>query len=113
MRRREFITMVGGAAVACWPLAARAQQPRLVGVLMNGNSNEPPMLANVKAFTEGLRDHGWIDGKNLRLEVRWNGSNAASARLFASDLIGLSPALTVSTSRTKPLPLPKPTTPLP
>jgi putative ABC transport system substrate-binding protein len=73
---------------------------RLIAVLMNGNSNEPALQANVAAFTQGLRDLGWVDGRNLRLEIRWNGGNVERARNFASELIGLSPAAIMSASTT-------------
>ncbi len=99
MRRREFIACLGAAA-AMWPLAAGAQQARLVGILMNGNSNEFVLQANVKAFVQGLADLGWVEGKNLRLEIRWNGGNAERARNFASELIALSPAAIMSASTT-------------
>jgi putative ABC transport system substrate-binding protein len=112
MRRREFIAMLGSAA-ASWPLAARAQQTRVVGVLMNGNSNELPLQANVKALAEGLRDLGWVEGKNLRIEVRWNGGNAELARKFASELIALKPAAIASASTTNLLALKNATNTIP
>src|SRR6476619_5910732 len=100
MRRREFIAMLGGGVAAAWPLAAAAQQTRLVAMLMNGNSNEPPLQANVAAFTARLRELGWVEGKNLRLEIRWNGGNTERARRFASDLIALKPSAILSSSTT-------------
>ena len=99
MRRREFIAGLSGAA-AGWPWAALAQQARLVGVLMNGNSNEPSLQANLKALIEGLRDLGWAEGRNLRIEARWNGGNAERARQFASELIALKPSVIVCASTT-------------
>jgi putative ABC transport system substrate-binding protein len=99
MRRRQFIELLCGAAAA-WPLAAAAQQTRLVAVLMNGNSNEPPLQANLAAFAARLRELGWVEGKNLRLEIRWNGGNTERARRFASDLIALKPAAILSSSTT-------------
>src|SRR5438270_42090 len=78
MRRREFITLLGGAA-ATWPLAARAQQQKRVGVLMNGVETDQPYQANAVAFVQQLRRLGWIDGQNLHIEYRWNGSDAALA----------------------------------
>jgi putative tryptophan/tyrosine transport system substrate-binding protein len=72
VRRREFITLLGGAAVTC-PLAARAQQPsigiRKIGMLMNGAATEP-FQSNAAAFVEVLRDLGWVDGQNARIELR-------------------------------------------
>jgi putative ABC transport system substrate-binding protein len=98
MRRREFIACSAGAA-ALWPLNAYAQQTRLVGVLMNGNSNETALQANVLALAEGLQDLGWVEGKTLRTEVRWNGGTAERAREFAADLIASKPAAIVSSSK--------------
>jgi putative ABC transport system substrate-binding protein len=103
MRRRDVIAGIGGAVAGpsvLWSLPARAQQPRLVGMLMNGNSNEPALQANVTAFTQGLRDLRWVEGANLRLEIRWNGGSAERARSFASELIRLSPAAILSASTT-------------
>jgi hypothetical protein len=73
MRRREFITVVGGAAVS-WPLAARAQQPdrmRRVGILMALDENDPEAKAYLSGLTQRLAELGWTDGRNLRLDVRW------------------------------------------
>jgi putative ABC transport system substrate-binding protein len=70
MRRREFITLLGGAA-ATWPLAARAQQPerlRRIGVLMNGRSTETVRQSYVAAFVQALRQPGWTEGQNLRID---------------------------------------------
>jgi putative tryptophan/tyrosine transport system substrate-binding protein len=111
VRRREFIVLLGGAAT--WPFAAHAQQTRLVGILMNGNANEPNLQANVKAFTQGLADLGWVEGKNLRLEIRWNGGNAERARSFASELTTLSPAAIMSASTTNLLALRNATSTIP
>jgi putative ABC transport system substrate-binding protein len=88
MRRREFITILGGAAAA-WPLAARAQQPKRVGVLMNGAGTEPVQQANLATFIQGLRKLGWIDGQNLRIEVRWSASDLGRMEAYATDLVGL------------------------
>jgi putative ABC transport system substrate-binding protein len=112
MRRREFISLMCGAA-ATWPLSATAQQARLVAVLMNGNSNEPLLQLNVKALTEGLHDRGWVEGRNLRIEVRWNGGNAERARQFASELIALKPSAIVSASTTNLLALKNSTNTIP
>ena len=70
MRRREFITLLGGAAVA-WPLAARAQQPermRRIGVLMNLAADDPEGQARLAAFLQGLQQLGWTDGRNVRID---------------------------------------------
>src|SRR5262249_51888324 len=73
IRRREFITLLGGAAMA-WPLAARAQQAeqmRRVGVLVNLAANDPMGQARVAAFVQGLQAAGWSDGRNVRIDTRW------------------------------------------
>ena len=73
MQRREFITLLGGAAAA-WPLAARAQQPeqmRRIGVLMNRAADDPEGKARIAAFQQGLQQLGWTDGRNVRIDIRW------------------------------------------
>ena len=74
-RRREFITLLGGAAA--WPLAARAQQGdrvRRIGVLMGGrDENDPVSKSEVSAFTQAVGDLGWTDGRNVRMDLRWAG----------------------------------------
>jgi putative tryptophan/tyrosine transport system substrate-binding protein len=90
MRRRVFIGLLGGAAT--WPLAARAQptdQKRRVGVLMHMSENHAEGQARVAAFREGLQELGWIDGRNLRLEVRWGVGDAERIRRFAAELVAL------------------------
>src|SRR5262249_6321163 len=93
MKRREFITLVGGAASA-WPLAARAQQPdriRRIGVLMNLPAEDVEGQARVAAFLAGLREAGWIDGRNVRIDYRWGHPDADRIRRDAADLVGLAP----------------------
>jgi putative tryptophan/tyrosine transport system substrate-binding protein len=100
MRRREFITLLGGT-VAAWPLAAHSQQPgsvRRVGVLMNSNETNPEFNAYLAAFVQGLRNLGWIDGQNLRLDLRWVGGDADRARISATELLRLSPDVILSSS---------------
>jgi ABC-type uncharacterized transport system substrate-binding protein len=100
MKRREFITVLGGAAVA-WPLAARAQERmRRVGVLMNGIATQALLQSYVAAFVHVLRQAGWIEGQNLRVDVRWNAGDAALARLYAAQLIGLQPDVILVASTT-------------
>jgi putative ABC transport system substrate-binding protein len=89
IRRREFITLLGGAAT--WPLLARAQEPRRIGVFMNGAPNNPGYPAYVRAFTEQLRKLGWIEGKNLHTEYRWTAGDAALIRAYAAELVALAP----------------------
>jgi putative ABC transport system substrate-binding protein len=72
IRRRNFITLLGGAAV--WPLAARAQQGdrvRRIGVLMAGYENDPLAKTDVTVFTQALAGLGWADGRNVRMDLRW------------------------------------------
>ena len=75
MKRREFITLLGGAAAA-WPLAARAQQRermRRIGVLMSLAADDPEAQARIAAFLQGLQQLGWTDGRNVRIDYRWGG----------------------------------------
>jgi putative tryptophan/tyrosine transport system substrate-binding protein len=101
MKRREFITLVGGAAAA-WPLAARAQQERVrrIGVLMNGTATDTIPQSYVAAFVQELRQLGWTEGRNLRIDVRWNAGDAALARIYAAQLIGLTPDVILTASTT-------------
>jgi putative tryptophan/tyrosine transport system substrate-binding protein len=91
MRRREFITLVGGAA-ATWPLAARAQQPdrmRLIGVLEGYAESDSAAQSNIAAFRHTLAKLGWTEGSNLRIELRWSAGNADRTRTFAKELVDL------------------------
>src|ERR1700680_4252044 len=93
MKRREFIALVGGAAVA-WPRAARAQQPggmRRIGVLMGNGEKGPEAKAWLSGFTQGLAELGWTDGRNLRMDVLWAAGNVDLMRIFAKGLIDLRP----------------------
>jgi putative tryptophan/tyrosine transport system substrate-binding protein len=101
VKRREFISLIGGAAA--WPLAARAQQPermRRIGVLMNGAATETIPQSYVAAFVQGLHQLGWTEGRNLRIDVRWNAGDAALARIYAAQLIGLAPDVILASSTT-------------
>jgi putative ABC transport system substrate-binding protein len=92
VRRREFITLLGGAAA--WPLAARAQQPermRRVGILLNASSDDPQYQAWVGAFLQALALLGWTIGRNVRIDTRWAGANAAEIRRHAAELVALAP----------------------
>ena len=93
MRRREFITLLGGAAA--WPLAARAQQPermRRIGVLMSFAANDPEAQSRAAAFENGLRQLGWVRGHNLSIEYRW-ADNPDVLRTDATELVGMAPDL--------------------
>jgi putative tryptophan/tyrosine transport system substrate-binding protein len=93
LKRREFITLLGGAAAA-WPLAARAQQGermRRIGVLMATAADEPESQARLSAFLQALQQLGWTDGRNLRIEYRWSAGDAARLRRDAAELVALAP----------------------
>jgi putative ABC transport system substrate-binding protein len=90
--RREFITLLGGAAA--WPLAARAQQPeqmRRIGVLTNLVADDPEAQARVGAFLQGLQELGWAVGRNMRIEYRWGAGDADRTRGYAAELVALAP----------------------
>jgi putative ABC transport system substrate-binding protein len=92
MRRREFISLIGGAAG--WPLVARAQQPermRRIGVLMSVEESDPEGKTQLSRFTQGLAESGWADGRNLRMEVRWGGGDVNRTQTFAKELVALQP----------------------
>ncbi|MGB6999092.1 MAG: ABC transporter substrate-binding protein [Pseudolabrys sp.] len=99
MRRREFITVVGGAA-ASWPLAARAQQPdrmRRIGVLMGYAESDSEGQAFVAAFREGIQKLGWVENRNMRIDYRWATSDDPdSIQRFAKELVALQPDLILS-----------------
>jgi putative ABC transport system substrate-binding protein len=97
MRRREFITLIGGA-VAAWPLAARAQQggARRIGVLMAYPENDPEGHALVTAFRDGLRKLGWLEGRNVQVEIRWATPDVISMQRFARELVALQPSVILS-----------------
>src|SRR5262249_15173428 len=93
MRRREFITLLGGAAVA-WPVAARAQQPermRLIGVLMNRAADNPEGQTRFAAFLQGLQEAGWAGGRNGRSDIRWGADDVDRQRTYAAELVALAP----------------------
>src|SRR5215813_12323384 len=93
MRRRRFITLLGGVAVG-WPLAARAQQGervRRIGVLMSTAVDDPQDPARLAAFAQGLQELGWTIGRNLRIDYRWGASSPDNARKYAAELAALAP----------------------
>ena len=101
MRRREFVTLLGSATVAAWPLAARAQQPermRLIGVLMAYAESDAAAQAGVRAFREGLAKLGWKEGSNFKIEIRWAAGNADRFKAFAHELVDLRPDVILSMS---------------
>jgi putative ABC transport system substrate-binding protein len=98
MRRREFITLLPGAAAA-WPLAARAQQPekmRRLGVLMTNAESDPLGQARVAALREGLQELGWSEGGNLRIDWRWPGGDATRVKDYTAELVRLAPDVIVA-----------------
>ena len=97
MRRRDFVALLGGAALAS-PVAARAQQPgrmRRVGVLMGVAESDPEGQARIAAFRQGLSDLGWADSRNLRIEYRWAAGDADRIRAYAAELVALAPDVLV------------------
>jgi len=98
MNRRNFVTLLGGAA-ATWPIAARAQQRdrvRRIGVLMPLDESDPLAKTFVSALTQTLADLGWIDGRNMRMDLRWHGVEADRIRALAQELVGLQPDIIVT-----------------
>jgi putative ABC transport system substrate-binding protein len=93
MKRRDLITLLGGAAAA-WPLAARAQQPERVGrvgVLMNLAADDPEGLARFAVFVQELQQLGWNEGRNMRIDHRWAGGSVELFRKYALELVALAP----------------------
>jgi putative ABC transport system substrate-binding protein len=91
MRRREFITLIGGAAAA-WPLAVRAQQPmRRIGALTPFAEGDAVAQADVTAFRERLQQLGWTDGRNVRVDYRWAAGEVGRIRTYAKELVALQP----------------------
>jgi putative tryptophan/tyrosine transport system substrate-binding protein len=93
MRRREFISFLGGAAVG-WPFVARARErssKKHVGVLMNLLAEDPMGQSRLEAFQQALRQFGWTEGDNLQIDVRWAGSDLERARKYGAELIALAP----------------------
>src|SRR5215472_11816602 len=101
MKRREFITLVGGAAAA-WPLAARAQQTdrmRRIGVLQGGSDRDDQRSQpSMAAFLQGLQQSGWTDGRNVRIDYRWPAGDADKARKYAAELVALAPDVILTAS---------------
>jgi putative ABC transport system substrate-binding protein len=97
MRRRDFITLLGGAAA--WPVLASAQQGdrvQRIGVLMSGDENDPLTKAQNSAFTQALADLGWTDGRNVRIDLRQAGGDINRIRPLVQELVGLQPDIIVT-----------------
>jgi putative ABC transport system substrate-binding protein len=99
MRRREFITLIGGAAT--WPLVARAQgsqKMRRVGVLFGIAESDPLMKDRIKGFRLGMRDLGWIEGRDIQIEYRFAGANLDSIKRSVEELLRFAPDVIVANS---------------
>jgi putative tryptophan/tyrosine transport system substrate-binding protein len=93
MRRREFITLLGGAA-ASWPLVARAQQSermRRIGVVMGSAADDADGQARLTGFLQGLKQSGWTEGRDLRIDTRWGAGDSDLFRRYAAELVALAP----------------------
>ena len=96
MRRREFITLIGGAAA--WPITTYAQQrdgQRRIGVLMTDEGSQGQ--ARMAAFRQGLQQLGWTDGRNIRIDARWSGGDDAKMRKSVAELVALAPEVILAT----------------
>jgi putative tryptophan/tyrosine transport system substrate-binding protein len=105
MRRREFMTLLGGA-VAAWPQAARAQRERMrrIGLLMNFVADDPAAQPRLTAFLQSLAQLGWTEGSNARIDIRWTGNETERIRKSVTELVALAPdvVLTVGSPTTGP-----------
>src|SRR6516225_11721194 len=100
MKRREFIIFFGGAAAA-WPLVARAQQPerlRRIGVLISSREDDPDGQARAALLRQGLSELGWTEGRNIHIDYRWAGGDAAQAKADAAELVSQKPEVIVANS---------------
>jgi putative ABC transport system substrate-binding protein len=96
MRRREFLTLVGGAA-AIWPLAAHAQRPKRVAALINSTTDNAIYQSRLAVFERSLRNLGWIEGKNLQLDIHWGELDSETMRRVAAELAALAPDVILAT----------------
>src|SRR5262249_33324433 len=99
VNRREFISLLGGAAA--WPLTARAQQRermRRIGVLMSAVEGDPTGLEYITAFAQALAELGWSVGRNVRIEYRWGAGDLDRFRRYAAELVALSPDVVLATA---------------
>jgi putative ABC transport system substrate-binding protein len=100
MKRRAFITLLGGTAAA-WPLAARAQQGERmsrIGVLMATTTDDSTATARVIGFVQGLEQFGWTEGRNARIDIRWAAGEAGRFRQYATELVALAPQVILANS---------------
>src|SRR5260221_13609136 len=106
MKRREFITLLSGAAA--WSFTARAQQGervRRIGVLMPSAADDPEFQARITAFLQELAQLGWLDGRNVRIDTRWGVADADRMRKYAAELVALAPDVILANSSTAIAPL--------
>ena len=99
MKRREFITLLGGAVT--WPIAGRAQQRermRRIGVLMSARPDDPYQTTYLSAFMQGLQERGWTIGRNVRVDYRWGAGNTDLFRKYATELVALAPDVILATA---------------
>jgi putative ABC transport system substrate-binding protein len=97
MKRREFIALIGAAA---WPLAARSQQPeqlRLIGVLMNRAADDADGRARLASFQQAMKDLGWSEGRNIRIDIRWGENDVNRTGKYAAELVALAPDIVLAT----------------
>jgi putative tryptophan/tyrosine transport system substrate-binding protein len=102
VRRRNFITLLGGAAVG-WPLAARAQQVarmRRIGLLFHGASDDPENKARLTAFLQGMQQLGWSEGQKVRIDTRWAGHDSDIIRRYAAELVAVAPDVILASGGT-------------
>src|SRR6516164_2033191 len=93
VKRRQFITLLGGAAAA-WPVGVRAQQPerkRRIGVLMGSEQSDPDSQVRLAAFRQVLRQLGWTEGRNIQIDERWGAVNPETLRTYVAELVGSAP----------------------
>jgi putative tryptophan/tyrosine transport system substrate-binding protein len=95
MRRREFITLLGGVALA-WPLVAQAERIRRIGVLSPYPADDPEVMDRIVAFRQGMQERGWSEGRNLQIDYRWAGADPARIRSYAAELAGEPPDVIIA-----------------
>jgi ABC-type uncharacterized transport system substrate-binding protein len=100
VKRREFITLLGGGAAVAWPLAARAQQGgpvRRVGVLLSASETDPEAQARVAALRQGLQELGWSEGRNITIDYRWGAGDPGRQRAYAAEFVASNPDVIFAT----------------
>jgi putative ABC transport system substrate-binding protein len=116
MRRRDFITLLGGGAAIAWPLALQAQQGdrvRRIGVLQAIGESDPEAQLRKMAFVGGLQKFGWTEGTNVMIDYRWAGGDADRIRLYATELTGMRPDVIWTSGALPLLPLKRATRTIP